>query len=113
MLATRPSTITSRSCASIWANARSRRPKRSAGASGRTSVAIGVVGVVAEVLAAVVGDDEHVLRPVAAVAFVPHHRLNHHDRAGLEHQALVVVVAEVSADVRRLGAVEPEAVSNI
>src|SRR6476659_1913492 len=106
MLATRPSTSTSRSWAAIAANNRSRRPWRRAGGSGRGSVAIGVVGVVGEVHGAVLGDDEHVLGPVAAVALVPDDGLDHHDRSGGEHEAAVVGVTEVGADVGRLRAVE-------
>src|SRR5262245_13432389 len=106
MLATRPSTRRSRPCASIAANARSRRAYRRALRSGRVSVAIGVVGVVGEVDAAVVGDDEDVLGPIAAVTLVPHDWLDHDHRAGLEDEPEVVAIAEIGADVRRFGAVE-------
>src|SRR5215218_8718650 len=100
MLATRPSTSTSRSWSSMAAKARSRRPRRRAGGSGRGSAAIGGVGVVAEAGAAVVGDDVHVLGSIAAVALVPDDRLDHHDRPRLEDEAAIVGVAEVGADVR-------------
>src|SRR3546814_1963791 len=113
MLATRPSTSRSRSWASIASKSRARLPSRSAGWSGVGSDAIGVVRVVGEVHAAVLRDDEHVLGSVAAVALVPHDRFDHQDRAGLEDLASVVGVAQVGADVGRLGAVEPEAVAYV
>src|SRR4029453_13336 len=107
MLATRPSTRRSRSCASIAANARSRRAYRRALWSGRVSVAIGVVGVVGGVDAAVVGDDEDVLGPVAAVPLVPHDGLDHDDRAGLEDESKGVAVAQIGADERRVRRAQP------
>src|SRR3954470_24172446 len=113
MLATRPRTSRSRSCASIAASRRARRPWRSAGPSGTGSVAIGVVRVVGEADTAVLRDDVDVLRPVAAVALVPHDRFDHEDGAGGEDVAPVVAVTEVGPHVGRLRALEAEAVPEV
>src|ERR1700758_1928941 len=91
MLACRPSTRMSRSCEYICASARSRRPVRSAAASGETSVAlggvaiggvaIGGVGVVGDRREAVLVDHHDLLTAVAARPVLPHHRLQEEEQA--------------------------------
>src|ERR1700755_2263047 len=98
MLAWRPSTRMSRSCASIWARARSRRPVRKACGSGRTSVAIGGVRVVGDLHVAVFGDHEDLLTAIAACSVFPHHWLQHQHHAGREDKVVVELLAEIRSD---------------
>src|SRR3954466_14838924 len=93
--------------ASISARTRSRRAARSCAASGSTSVIVTpaserVVRVVGHGLPAVLGDDEDLLRAVAAGAVLPDDGLEDQDRPGDEHQHLVDGLTDVTADERHL-----------
>src|ERR1700744_5013894 len=114
----RPSTSTSRSCFSICAKARSRRPVRNARSSARTSVPISVfsvwgIGVVGQPDMPVLGDDDDLFTAVTAGAFLPHHRLEDHHHARLEDEVLVELVAEIGSDHGCFGRVHTDAVPEV
>src|SRR3984957_4142926 len=112
-LAWRPSTSTSRSCFSIWASARSRRPVRSARSSARTSVAIRVIGVVGQRNPAFLGDNENLFAAIAAGTFFPHDRFQHHHHSRLQDEVLVELIAEIGPDHWSFGGVDADAVPQI
>jgi len=85
----------SRSYASIWANARSRRPIRNARVSGRTSVAIRGVGVVGDRCVAVLGDHDDFLTAVAACPVLPHDGFKHQDHAWWKDKVVIELLTEV------------------
>src|ERR1700759_2764179 len=89
MFACRPRTRMSRSCARIWASARSRRSIRRARSSGETSVVIGGVGVVGDRQVAVFGNAHDLLTAVAARPVLPHHRFQYQDHAGWKDEVVV------------------------
>src|SRR3954451_7189677 len=101
--------------ASISASTRSRRAARSCAASGSTSVIVTpaserVVRGVGHGLPAVLGDDEDLLRAVAAGAVLPDDRLQPQHPAGCQDELLVDGLADVAADEGHLGAVDAEPV---
>src|SRR5882757_8558550 len=103
----------SRSCASIWAKARSRRPRRSCGGSGETSVAIGGIGVVGNRRVAVFGDHHDLLTAIAARPVLPHHRLQYQDHAGWKDEVVIELLAEIRSDHGRFGGIGADAVAEI
>src|SRR5882757_2361525 len=112
-LAWRPSTSTSRSCASIWASARSRRLILKARSSGRISSAIGGVGVVGQRHEAVFGDNDDLLASIAAGAVRPDHRLQYQHHAGGEHELVVEFLAQIRSDHRHFSRVRADTVTQI
>src|ERR1700749_4587892 len=113
MLAGRPSTRMSRSCAPIWANARSRRPILSARVSGETSVAIRGVRVVGDRHVALLGDHDDLFTAIAARPVLPHHRLQDQDHPGRKDEVVIEFLTEIGSDHGGLGWVGADAVAQI
>src|SRR4029077_13956957 len=111
--ACRPSTSTSRPCASIWASARSPLPIRKARSSGRISIAIGGIWVVGQRHVAVFGDNHNLLASIATGAVLPNHRFEHQHHPGREHEIVVELLAEICSDHRHFSGVGADAVSEI
>src|SRR5271166_5392 len=103
----------SRSCASIWASARSRRPTRNCRASGETSVTVGGVGVVGDRQVAVFGNNYDLLTAIATSAVLPHHRFQNQDHAGWEDELVVEVLAQIGSDHGGFGGVGSDAVAEV
>src|SRR5258705_217067 len=112
-LAWRPSTITARSCASIWASALLRRLILKARSSGRISSAIGGVGVVGQRHEAVFGDNGDLLASIAAGAVLPDHRLQNEHHPGREHEVVVELLAEIRSDHWHFSGIGADAVAEI
>src|ERR1700677_4481612 len=112
-LACRPRTRTSRSCAAIWSSARCRRPERSVRSSGRTSVPIGVIGVVGQSDPAFLGDHQHLFAAVAAGAVFPHHGLQDQHHPGLQNETLVELLPEIGPDHGYFGGVDADTVAQV
>src|ERR1700745_2670475 len=98
MWACRPRTKMSRSCASIWASARSRRPVRKARVSGETSVVIGGVRVVGNRREPAFGDHHDLRTAVAARPVLPHHGFQNQDHAGRKDEVVIEFFTQIRAD---------------
>src|ERR1700761_3778805 len=112
-LAPRPKTRTSRSWAAICSSARWRRPDRSVRSSGRTSVAIGVIGVVGQANPAFLGDHQDLFAAIAAGAVFPHHRLQHQHHPGLQNEILVELLPQIGSDHGHFGGIDADTVTQV
>src|SRR6478672_1359874 len=104
--------------ASISASTRSRRAARRSAASGWTSVIVTpaserVVRVVGHGLPPALGDDQDLFGAVAAGAVLPDDGFEDQHCPRHEDERLVEGLADVAADVRHLGAVDAEPVTEV
>src|SRR6201996_8831923 len=112
-LASRPSTRTSRSWATICSSARWRRPDRSVRSSGKTSVAIRVIGIVGQANPAFLGDHQDLFTAVTAGAVLPHNRLQHQHHPGLQDEVLVELLPEIGSDHGHFGGIDADTVTQV